>query len=195
MKWNSLLIFIPFACALSASVCVAATYKSQDDLRSKVSQAVSRAFPQEAESSRKQLIALGVSAIPFIVEIVQSGANLTPIKKAFLIDIVASLKGQQSASALTSLLGDTDPYVRGLAATYAGKQRLKVAVPHLVNLLNDKEVYKTIVQTDPFTERDVLVRDVAIETLQAIAGIALAQRGSKDEQVKAWLRWWHKQQS
>lgn len=169
-------------------------YEPQDDLRAKVSLAVSRPFPKEAEASRKQLEALGAPAIPLIVEVVRSGTNLTPIKKAFLIDVIASMSGQQPDSALIGLLADGDPHVRGMAASYLGKQRLKAAVPHLINLLNDKEVYKTIVQTDPAAEQDILVRDVAIEALQSTTGIALAQQGSKDQQVKAWLRWWQKQQ-
>ena len=81
MKRNSLLACIVFAYVFYASVCIATASEPQDDLRAKVSQAVDRPFPQEAEASRKQLMALGTPAIPFIVEVVRSGANLIPIKK------------------------------------------------------------------------------------------------------------------
>jgi hypothetical protein len=79
-----------------------------------------------------------------------------------------------------------------VAASHLGERRLRDAIPHLINLLHDKEVYKTVVQTHPETEEDVLVRDVAIEALEDITGMTLARRGSRDEQVKAWLRWWQR---
>lgn len=179
---------------LAASVCESAADEPQDDLQAKVSQAISRPFPKEAEASRKQLLALGTPAIPFIAEAVRSSEYLTPIKKVFLIDVMAGIKGQQLGPALVSLLVDDDPLVRGQAAAHLGKQRLKAAIPHLINLLNDRGVYKTTVQTDPAAEQAVLVRDVAIEALQSATGIALAQWSSKDEQVRAWLCWWQKQQ-
>src|SRR5437763_224648 len=100
MKRAALIIFIISACALSAPVCVTARYGPSDELRDKVLQAVNRPFPREAEASRRQLLALGAPAIPFIVEVIRSGTVLTPIKKAFLVDVIARMNSQQSASAL-----------------------------------------------------------------------------------------------
>lgn len=165
----------------------------QDNLRDEVLQAINLPFPSEATNTRTQLSALGPPATPFIVEFIAAHENLHPIKKTFLVDIIAAMKGEQADSALLELLSDNDSYVRGLAVTYLGKRKLTSSIPYLIKLLSDKEVYKTINQTDPAAEQDVLVRDVAIEALQATTGVALAHRDSKEEQVKAWLRWCQKQ--
>lgn len=184
-------ICVALTCALSATVCMAsASYYRQDGLRSKVAQALSRPFPLEAEASRNQILALGTPAIPFIIERIESAEGLTLIKQAFLIDLIARMDDQQSASALIKLLGDSNPRVRGLAASFLGKKKVKVAIPHLINALQDKEVYLTTVHTHPATEEEILVRDVALEALTAITGITLAQQSSREIQVKEWLRWW-----
>ncbi len=193
MKQISVLINFLLICMFLISMCTALTCAPQDNLQAKVIQAVDLPFPQQAENTRRQLTALGAPAIPFIVDVIRSNTSLNPVKKIFLIGIVANMKGEQSTTALVNFLSDSDPHVRGVAASYLGTRKFKAAVPYLVNLLGDKEVYKTTVQTDPAAEQNVLVRDVAIEALQAINGIALAQRGSKEDQVKAWLRWWRKQ--
>jgi HEAT repeat protein len=193
MKRFPLLACVILLSASAAAASVGAACEPQGDLRVEVMGAVGRPFPKEAEASRKQLLALGTPAIPFLVEIIRAGDDLTPIKKAFLIDVIGNIKGQQSDSALISLLTDADPLVRGLAASHIGRQKIKAAIPNLINLLNDKDVYQTVVQTDPAAEQAILVRDVALEALQATTGITLAKRGSKNEQVKVWLRWWQKQ--
>lgn len=179
---------------LAAPVCVAATRKQKDDLRDKVLQIISRPFPGEAEASRKQLVALGPPAIPWIVEAVRSDVNLMPIKKAFLIDVISRISDRDASSAMIRLLEDDDPFVRGLSASRLGGLRSRTAIPHLIRLLHDKEVYQTVVQTDPAAEQDILVRDVAIEALRATTGMALAERDSKYEQVKAWTYWWNSRQ-
>lgn len=194
MRSKPLLAGVALACVLAARGSITVVCAPQDDLRGRVSQAVNRPFPREAESTRQQLAALGAPALPFIIENIRANASLTPIKKAFLVDVIAGMNGSQSAATLISLLDDPDPYVRGMAASYLGKRRLKDAVPHLVGLLNDKEVYKTVVRTDPAAEEDILVRDIALEALRATTRIALARRSSKDEQAKAWLHWWQRQQ-
>lgn len=194
MKRSSALTSVIFACLLSPSLVLAKTCDSQDQLRNKVSQLINLPFPRSAENCRKQLKALGAPAIPYIIEAIRFSANINPIKKDFLADIISSIGGGEANSAFIELLSDSDSHIRGLAASYIGKRRLKSGIPQLINLLNDKGVYKTIVQTDPSIEQDVFVRDVVIESLQSITGITLAHRSSRDEQAKAWLRWWHRQE-
>lgn len=190
MKRTAVTIYIALVCMLAAPVCGAATCKQKDDLRDKVLQIISRPFPREAEASREQLMALGSPAIPWIVEAIRSDAKLTPIKKAFLVDVISRISGRDASSTMIRLLEDDDPFVRGLSASRLGELRSGTAIPHLIRLLHDKEVYQTVVQTDPAAEQDILVRDVAIEALRATTGMALAERDSKDEQVKAWTHWW-----
>ena len=192
MNYTRLLSCVVLAYLLLHAVGLAETPNPQSELRTKVSEAA-RLFPKEAKTSRKQLISFGEPAVPFIVEIIQSDPNLDPVKKAFLIDVIASIHGEKSDAGLVSLLSDGDPYVRGLAVSYITKRKLQAAIPHLISLLEDKAVYKTVVHTDPSSTQVVLVRDVAIEALQATTGIAVRPRGTKDEQVRAWMRWWGKQ--
>lgn len=193
MNYVRLILCFAFALLLQFSV-LALGVRAQNNLRSQVSDAV-RLFPKDAKTSRNQLISFGDPAVPLIVEIIQSDTNLDPIKKSFLVDVIATLHGEKSSEALISLLADGDPYVRGLVASYVSKRKLQTAIPHLIALLEDKAVYKTVVQTDPSSEEPVLVRDVAIEALQATAGLVLSPGGTKDQQATAWKRWWKRRQS
>lgn len=176
-------------------VCPAARYQSkQEDLETKVQRAIDLSFPKAAEESRAQLRQIGPAAIPYILRAIESDPKVNPVKKVFLIDVMASITDKASESALIRLLSNTDAYVRGIAASYLGKQKARAAVPSLIKLLNDKEVYKTIVYTDPSSEKPVLVRDAAIEALQSVTGKVLVRQGTKEQQAQAWLRWWQTQQ-
>lgn len=183
-------------CFLALTLCSPAAANvatCQDELKAKVSEAAGL-FPKEAETSRKQLISFGENGIPFIAEIIQSDVNLNPIKKAFLMDVIASIPGEKSEGALIALLSDLDPYVRGLAISYISNRKLRAAIPSFIPLLSDHAVYKTVVQTDPSSERNILVRDAAIEALQAISETVLASNSSREKQAKAWRAWWDKRQ-
>jgi len=182
-------------CLLPFGVCPVASYQSQEDLRTKVWRAIDLPFPKDADESRKQLKQIGAPAVPFILEAIESEPEMNPIKKTFLVDVMASIHQESSVSGLMGLLSSNDPYIRGLAATYLGKQKVRASVPKLINLLNDKEVYKTTVYTDPLSEKPVLVRDAAIDALQAVTGKVLARRGTKDQKAQAWIRWWRTQQA
>ena len=94
-----------------------ATVGRQNDVSARVSQVVAL-LPNEPKLARKHLLALGPSAFPYVLRIVREDAGLGMIKKTFLIDVIARSKTKQSGSALIELLTDTDPYVRGLAASY-----------------------------------------------------------------------------
>jgi|GEM_PF-3497096 len=170
-----------------------ATVGRQNDVSARVSQVVAL-LPNEPKLARKHLLALGPSAFPYVLRIVREDAGLGMIKKTFLIDVIARSKTKQSGSALIELLTDTDPYVRGLAASYVDKRRYRAAVPHLIKLLDDKGVYVTQLQTDPERHEPVLVRDKVMEALQGITGRTMDTRSTQDERAAAWVRWWEKQQ-
>jgi hypothetical protein len=176
----------------SISAAAAASYEPQDDLKTKVRKIIELPFPKDAEKSRKELRRLGAPAIPYIFTVVESDSQMNPIKKTFLIDVIASFRDESSVSALMDLLSNNDPYVRGLAATHLGEQRSRAALPKLISLLNDRGVYKTVEYTDPSSEQLVLVRDVAIDALQTVTGAVLARHGTKEQQAQAWMRWWRK---
>lgn len=166
----------------------------QNTLRDKVLQAINLPFPDKATSTRSQLTELGPAAAPYIVEVIESRDDLHLIRKTLLIDTLAGMCGTEVEDALFRLLSDKDPYVRGLTTTYLTKRKLKSSIPYLINLLGDQGVYKTINQTDPGITRDILVRDVAIDALEATTKIVLAPKGSRGQQAQAWLRWWRTQE-
>lgn len=83
------------------------------------------------------------------------------------------------------LLADSDPYVLGLAVSYLGKRRYRPVIPHLIKLLDDRGVFVTTIQTDPDREEPELVRDKAMEALQAITGTRMDMRATQDERVGA----------
>jgi hypothetical protein len=165
----------------------------QNTPRDKVLQAINLPFPDKATNTRSQLTELGPAAAPYIVEVIGSRDDLHPIRKTFLIDILAGICGTEVENALFSLLSDKDPYVRGLTTTYLAKRKLKSSIPYLINLLDDQGIYKTINQTDAGITRDILVKDVAIDALEATTQMVLAPKGSRGQQARAWLRWWRMQ--
>lgn len=179
-------------CLLTLSICSAASREPQDDVKTQVQESIDLPFPKDAHKSRKELEELGAPAIPYILAVVESDSKMNPIKKTFLIDIIASFRNKSSVSALIDLLSNNDPYVRGVATTRLGKKRSRAALPKLISLLNDQEVYKAIEYTDPSSEQLVLVRDVAIDALQSVTGKVLARHGTKEQQVEAWKWWWRK---
>ena len=104
------------------------------------------------------------------------------------------MRRRRPLSALVELLAESDPYVRGLAISYLCKRRYRAAVPHLIKLLDDRGVFVTTIKTDPDREEPELVRDKAMEALQAITGKRMSMRATQDERARAWLRWWEKRQ-
>lgn len=168
----------------------------QVDLKLRVTQAV-ELFPKDPGRARDQLRRLGSPAIPFIVEIICSEDDQIPVKKVtrdpFLVDVIAEYADKAADDALVKLLSSKCPNIRGLAAKYIGNRKTESAIPHLVNLLDDKDVYIGYAVTHG-QDYEVLVRDIAIEALQKITGKKMARRSSKDAQAQAWVNWWKKQQ-
>lgn len=165
----------------------------QGDVATRVTRALDL-MSHQPKAARRELQRIGAPAFPHILRAIREDDGLGPIKKAFLVDVIGKSRTKEAASALTELLSYSDPFVRGLAVSHVGKRRYKPAIPYLVKLLDDKNVFVTNMQTDPDRNEPVLVRDNAMEALQAITGRAIDARATQDERAKAWLHWWEKQQ-
>jgi hypothetical protein len=168
-------------------------FGGQDDLSAQVSKAVGL-FSSSPTLARKELKELGPSAFPYLLRIIREDPGLGTIKKTLLIDAIARDETEKGASALVELLAESDPYVRGLAISYLGKRRYRPAISHLIKLLDDRGIFVTTIKTDPYREEPELVRDKAMEALQAITGKRMDRRTTQDERAGAWLRWWERQQ-
>lgn len=166
----------------------------QGDLQLRVSQAV-ESFAKDPLGTQEQLQSMGPAAIPFILEFICLSDEAT-FKKVtrdpVLVEIIASYSNKEADDALLKLLSSECAHIRGLAASYAGRRKQQSAVPCLVNLLEDKEIYLGLAVSHG-EDNEILVRDVAIEALQNITGKKLANRSSKEKQAEAWLEWWLKQ--
>src|SRR5712691_1358038 len=127
MTRSSQLFCFILVCLSLFSVCAAARNEPQEELKVKVQRAVDLPFPKDAEESRKQLKGMGAPAIPYILAVVESDSKMNPIKKTFLIDVIASIGDASSTSALMDLLSYNDPQVRGVAATHLGEQKSRAA--------------------------------------------------------------------
>lgn len=165
----------------------------QGDVATRVTRAIDL-MSHQPKAARRELKKIGAPAFPHILRAIRDDSVLGPIKKAFLIDVIGKSRTQEAASALTELLSYSDAFVRGLAVSHLGKRRYKPAIPYLVHLLDDKEVFVTNMQTDPDRNEPVLVRDNAMEALQAITGRTMDAGATQDERARAWVRWWEKQQ-
>src|ERR1700720_212978 len=98
--------------------------KGQSDVDDQVSKAV-HLIHLQPQAAREQLNRLGPRGFPKILEMMHNDSRLGPIEKAFLIAVTRRSKGKDSFAALTVLLSDVDPYVRGLAVSYFGERRQK----------------------------------------------------------------------
>jgi hypothetical protein len=137
-----------------------------------------------------RLRAIGAPAVPFVLDYIREGHG--SIAKIILLSFVSSTKGKEADDAVFSLLWDKYPTLRGYAASEMGARKLQAAVPRLIELLSDKEVYTHVVVNDG-EDYDVLVRDNAVESLESINGLVLEKKGNQDKKARAWLRWWQKQ--
>lgn len=181
-------------CILSP-LCPPTSAKVQSDVEAKAQEAINFILNREIPRGMTQLKELGPPAVPYVLDYVSREAYRYPLIKILLLHNFVSLaKGEEADAALIKLLADTQPELRGYAAAELGKRSIKVAVPHLVQLLNDK-ANTTILRDMNDRSPDVLVRDAAIGALEAITEIKLAKGKSKEKQAKAWLDWWQKEQN
>jgi HEAT repeat protein len=188
---QAFLLFVAVALFVVPPTGVSAS--SQDDMREKVQAAVGLLL-KDRSGAMAQLRGLGEPAVPYVVEILESQKKPTVQVRMALLSFISEARSRESNAALISLLSSSEPYERGFAAVELGRRKLDGGIPKLIALLNDKEIYLSRHITDPYREEHTLVRDTVIDSLQSITGHTLAKGKSREEQAKAWLRWWQKQQ-
>jgi hypothetical protein len=176
---------------------------NQDSAKAKVDE-VARLLRQfifkEAEA---ELHKLGPAAIPYMLDTVQANLPERPPAVLMFLQFIVSSESPEAESAVASLLSDKSAYLRGQTVAYlssgAARKVRQASLPYLVKLLKDNEVWlsgKTtrLIRPDPAEIEEIKfafrVSDEAIEALQNITGLKLAEKGGKDEKVKAWEQWW-----
>jgi HEAT repeat protein len=166
----------------------------QDEMKAKVAQAIAL-YPKDVKAAYEKLRALGVEAIPFIVEVIKDDESvpepLRIFKKTrtnnFLINVITNTPGEQADAVLIEMLSSKNVLVRGDAALSLGEQKTAAAIPFLLDLLNDSETYAVNIilthQQSPDAPSsykvNVLIRDVAVTALQQITGQVLARQANK----------------
>jgi hypothetical protein len=109
--------------------------------------------------------------------------------RRFFLMVVAKLDCPEARRGLIQLLSHWDANVRGESAAWLGRRRERQAIPALLGLLEDDEVYLMIGRTDPATETAIPVSEKAAEALEAITGTVRAQGAAPAKKVQAWLLW------
>jgi hypothetical protein len=170
------------------------------DLKIKIEDAI-RLYPRKKITAYDQLSQLGNSSFPFLVEIIRND-DYSPygriFKKSslnpFLLTVIENSSDHKAEVALIRLLNGSDNLVKGMAMQGLGKKKSQLALPCLIQSLEDGSVflYNRITDQGPDAEpidEVVTIRDVAIETLEGITGVVL--KPSKDNAIKAkaWTRW------
>jgi hypothetical protein len=191
---------IKFVVRLAALFCMLSPLpeptpaKIQNDVRAKAQEAINFILSRDIPRGMAPLKELGSPAVPHVLDYVSREAYRYPLIKTLLLHNFVSLtRGEEADAALIKLLDDGRPELRGFAASELGRRKVKAAVPHLVRRLND-EANTTTIRWLNDRSPDVLVRDAAIGALEAITGIKLNGK-TRGKQVKAWLRWWQKEQN
>jgi HEAT repeat protein len=191
--WNSIVGLVLLTSILTVNLCAFAVTQAQNNVESKIAQAVSLFKNKEISKALAIFREVGDPAIPAVMQLLHSDVEPKGAVLIYLSSFIASTKGERADAALIQLLADESSFLRGDAAREVGNRKLSSALPKLIGLLSDTEVHYTISMTDPYREKNILVRDSAVEALQSITGKVLAKGKSRDEQVKAWLEWWRKQ--
>ncbi len=153
-----------------------------------------RASQAEVEEQREQGAVLGGEAlqddaVAQLVRILWCQDDLGVPGRRFLISVIEGIGGPVARGGLRQLLGHWDPNVRGESAAGLGRSRAKEAMPALLGLLDDEAVYLTRVSTDPHAEDPILVRDKAVEALEAITGTVRGKGEPARERARAWRSW------
>ena len=169
----------------------AATQQDSD----RVSEAVALFRNKQYDTAMSQFRDLGEKAIPAVLNLIQSDEVPVGVRMFGLFGFISSIEGESANGALIELLSARIPFLRGQSAGEIGRRKVKAAIPNLIHLLDDKEICLTTSITDPYRERHTLVRDTAIDALEAITGKKLSKNRSYEEKAKAWAGWWHRQRT
>lgn len=163
--------------------------------RDKVNEAVELFRNKQYDKSMSLLRDLGERGIPAALNLLQSEEVPVGVPMFRLLGFISSIESETANKALIELLSAKGAFLRGQSASELGRRKNKVAIPNLIQLLNDKEIYLTTTITDPYREEHTLVRDVAIDALEAIANRKLKEHSGYEEKAKAWVRWWNQQKT
>jgi hypothetical protein len=185
----NLVTLLLMLCVFSGLTLIPRSAQSQKDIKTETEEALkifSKSFPQGLARLRK----LASPSVPFVLDYLRT--NNRPLLRIVLLSFVSSVNGKEADDAVLALLNESDPNFRGYAASAVGTRKLKAAIPRLVELLNDREVYMHVRVNDG-VDYDILIRDNAVESLESLTGMVLEKKGNKDKKARAWLRWWQKQ--
>ena len=180
---------ILLCCVLLSLMLVPLNGQPQGDIKTETEEALkllNKNFPQGLARLRE----LGAPSVPFVLDYVR--ATGPTIRRMILLSFVSSTVGKEADDAVLTLLNEKDPDLRGYGAFSVGTRKLKDAIPRLVELLQDREVYRHVTVSDG-VDYDVLIRDNAVGALESITGIVLKKKSSNDKKARAWLQWWQKQ--
>jgi hypothetical protein len=161
----------------------------------RVNEAVALFRNKQYDKAMSQFRDLGGKAIPAVSNLIQSEEVPISVRMFGLFGFISSIEGDSANGALIELLSARIPFLRGQSAGELGRRKVKAAIPSLIHLLDDKEIYLTTTSTDPWREEHTLVRDAAIGALEAITGKKLEKHRSYEEKAKAWVHWWNQQKT
>lgn len=198
---------VALAAALSSVFSIAVHAKTspvnQVSSKAKVDEVARLLRQNKFTEAEAELHKLGPPAIPHMLDAVRANLPGRPPVVSVFLQFIISSESPEAESAVASLLSDKSAYLRGQTVSYLrsfGARKVRQAsLPYLIGLLRDTEIWlsgKTtrLINPDPAEIEEIpfefTVSDEAIEALQNITGMKLAEKGNKDEQGKAWLQWW-----
>lgn len=158
-----------------------------------VNDAVALFRNNQYDKAMSQFRELGEKAIPAVMKLIQSEEIPFPVRIFRLFGFISSIESETANGALIELLSAKNAFLRGRSSGELGRRKVKAAIPNLIHLLNDKEIYLTTTITDPYREEHRLVRDAAVVALEEITERKLEKHRSYEEKAKAWVRWWNQQ--
>jgi HEAT repeat protein len=167
----------------------AATQQDSD----RVSEAVALFRNKQYDTAMSQFRDLGEKAIHAVLNLIQSEELPVGLPMFRLFGFISSIESETANRALIELLSAKRAFLRGQSAGELARRKVKAAIPNLIQLVDDKEICLTTSITDPYREQHTLVRDTAIDALEAITGEKLSKNRSYEEKAKAWAGWWHQQ--
>jgi hypothetical protein len=168
---------------------------TQQDDADRVNEAVKLFRNKQYDKAMSQFRDLGEKAIPAVLNLIQSEEVPIGVRMFALFGFISSIQGESANRALIELLSARIALLRGQSAGELGRRKVKAAIPNLIQLLDDKEICWSKTITDPYREEHTLVRDVAIDALEAITGKKMEKRRNYEERAKAWARWWSQQKA
>lgn len=204
-SWKGTMCLLLAASMLASNLYIYAMPRTQGDVESRIAEAVALYHNKQISQAVTKFREIGEPAVPAVMELLKTAISSGGMPMLILTGFFSATTGQQVDMALIELLSSESPYVRGFAAISLGQRKLRIAVPQLIKLLEDKGIYLTRNTISHLytrgnkdaevvvEENHILVRDKAVEALESITGLRLAKKKSGETKAKAWLGWWQRQ--